>query len=679
MNTFTRIAVCLIASSTSAFTLPPDLRGAPTTLAGRSPGGDASRDERHATTRPTVSLPRVAPADMALLVQIARRALTDKLMKREEKGPIYRPPSLRGVRAMLHVTLRRDGAVLAEAETREMDVIDAAVAAGALLGRTVLAKEKLRDRPDIRSGGEKLGLELEWIGPAEELEASLEDETLWSEALLHSFEGGAEGIGVMFGGKVGRVRPGTVVARNYTPDLALLAAEEQVGLTALDKRRRPDAFRYFRFRSYHLWQPDARRRQPYLLVRGDTTIDRDEVTAGGLDATIVRLADYLRYRQNQNGWFSYQFAPSRDRYLDGDSATAQLHALHALAKYASWSMRPEFVADSGRGIQAAGIKLMEVRRKADPADDGGRPTSRPAIIADDSARIVLHFEGYGREMEVSARYLLALLAYADHAGVRGDKGDGLDDERAGLLRTLMASQEENGRLHLKLQAGEPETDTDAAAGWGLLAVSESARWRPDSRIEHVLHRALSYYEKRVMLSDDLEQKRAAGPIACAALVRAFASGYARTNSAEMSDFAFGLVDQFVGLQLNRENCPWPELRGAVNVRRRGAVGADTASYLTALADGLALAQRVGDEARLKRYRESVRSAARFVMQLEVRQPGCFYIRSPRDVLGGIRTALWDNQIRIDHCAEALLALIRAREVLYGPPTLSSEDPVSQSE
>ena len=182
-----------------------------------------------------------------------------------------------------------------------------------------------------------------------------------------------------------------------------------------------------------------------------------------------------------------------------------------------------------------------------------------------------------------------------------------------------------------------------------------------------------------MLSDDLEQKRAAGPIACAALVRAFASGYARTNSAEMSDFAFGLVDQFVGLQLNRENCPWPELRGAVNVRRRGAVGADTASYLTALADGLALAQRVGDEARLKRYRESVRSAARFVMQLEVRQPGCFYIRSPRDVLGGIRTALWDNQIRIDHCAEALLALIRAREVLFGPPTLSSEDPISQSE
>lgn len=680
MSALTKTAGCIAVLSMNPFAHSAVLRGDPETPANQAREADAAPDGRPATTRPSDTLPRVAYEDLALLVQTARRALADKLMNREERGPMYRPPSLRGMRAILHVILRRDGAALAEAETREMDVIDAAVAAGVLLGRSVLEKKNLRDRPDVRSGGDTLGLELEWIGPDEVLEAKLDDEALWSDVLLHSFEGGAEGIGVMFGGKVGRVRPGTVVARNYTPDLALLAAEEQVGLTSLDKRRRPDAIRYFRFRSYHLWQPEARVRQPKLLVRGDTTIGPDEVSAKGLDEAIVRLAEFLRYRQNKNGWFSYQFAPSRDRYLDGDSATAQLDALHAMVKYAAWSGRSEFLVDSGRGIQAAGIKLMEVRPKADVADEAGRPTTRSAKTADESARIVLHFEGLGHHMEVSARYLLALMAYADRAGPRGGEGDGLDDERAGLVRTLLTCQAEDGRLHLRLQDGEEETsDDDAAAGWALLAISDSARCRSNPRIERAFHRALSYYEKRVMFSDKLEGKRAASPVACAVLVRAFASGYSQTNDADMSDFAFGLVDQFVRLQLNRENCPWPELRGAVNVRLRGAVGADTALYLTALADGLALAQRVGDEARVKRYGEAVRSAARFVMQLEVRPAGCFYIRSPRDALGGIRTALWDNRIRIDHCASALLALMRSREVLYGAPSPASGNPVSRSE
>ncbi|MFQ5351678.1 MAG: hypothetical protein ACE5D3_01240, partial [Candidatus Binatia bacterium] len=118
-------------------------------------------------------------------------------------------------------------------------------------------------------------------------------------------------------------------------------------------------------------------------------------------------------------------------------------------------------------------------------------------------------------------------------------------------------------------------------------------------------------------------------------------------------------------QLTPANCPWPELQGAINVRERGAVGADTAWYLTALADGLALAERVGDRVRIERYQAAVSAGVRFVLQLEFRDAGCYYLRSRRDALGGIRVALWDNQIRINHCAEALIALMRAREVLFG--------------
>ncbi len=63
--------------------------------------------------------------------------------------------------------------------------------------------------------------------------------------------------------------------------------------------------------------------------------------------------------------------------------------------------------------------------------------------------------------------------------------------------------------------------------------------------------------------------------------------------------------------------------------------------------------------------QAVRAAARFVIQLEFREEGSYYIRSRVDALGGVRTALWNNSIRADHCAEAIMALIRARIALFG--------------
>ena len=92
---------------------------------------------------------------------------------------------------------------------------------------------------------------------------------------------------------------------------------------------------------------------------------------------------------------------------------------------------------------------------------------------------------------------------------------------------------------------------------------------------------------------------------------------------------------------------------------------DTALYLAALADGVKLAERVGDRPRAARYREAVKAAARFVLQLEMREEGCYYVRSPRDALGGVRAALWDHRLRADYCADALIGLMKARAALYG--------------
>ena len=65
--------------------------------------------------------------------------------------------------------------------------------------------------------------------------------------------------------------------------------------------------------------------------------------------------------------------------------------------------------------------------------------------------------------------------------------------------------------------------------------------------------------------------------------------------------------------------------------------------------------------------ETIRRAARFVLQLQFTETGCFYVRFPQDVIGAVRAASWDHRIRVEHCAEALNALIRARQILMDDP------------
>ncbi|MBN2559356.1 MAG: hypothetical protein JXQ75_00295 [Phycisphaerae bacterium] len=619
---------------------------------------------RPTTTRPAADLPDISYADQVLLVKTARRAFRARVTGGPEYGARYRAPALQGLTGMIHLTLRSGGAVVAEAESREMDVVDAAVAVGVLLGEAALEKgARLHD------GGDDLGLEFELLGPREYISAGYDPSGTWSEELLHSFEPAVEGIGVEFRGRRGWMRPSEVVSLNYTPDLALQAAESGIGLKHVDKLRFSREIRYFRFRAYHLWQPSAQA-LPVVLVRGAALVPQERVGPAVLDEAIGRLGAYLHYRQNRDGWFSHEYLPASDRYTEGNAAVVQMRALVGLAAYAAWSGKTEIVADALKGIEKSAGYLRPFC--AAKATEEGKPEAA-------EKGLVLWFPGHEDRLEISAFLLMAMTAVAGEQSAVSDQPSvassqpfsRLSDQRMGLIEGLLASQDASGRLEMDSRGrSEGGPEDAAAAGWALVALA-GLDWPTSSagrdgayggsptndQIELVLQRALSYYRGR----DDVWSN----PVAAAALARAFARAYAQTNDARASAFVFDVLDRFARLQVNAAVCPWPELYGAINVRERGAVGVDTAIYLTALADGVALAERVGDRPRVRRYRGAVSAAVRFVLQLEVCEEGCYYICSPRDALGGVRAAPWDSRIRVDHCAEALMSLMRAREVLYG--------------
>lgn len=613
--------------------------------AGGEPAGapTSSPSTRPATTQPTrqpvPSRPTVSPDDLSIVMDYARRSFRAKVLDLPELSAKFRPMALADLRGIVHLTLRKNGGMLAESESGELAIVDAAVAAGAMLGRTV-RDQKL----DIKSGGDDLGLELEWLGPREYLTIpAFESGETWSDDLLHSFEPGVEGIGVEFRGKRGWSRPSLVFTKSYSADLMIASAERQIDLRNIQKLRFSQQIRYFRFWSYLLWQPTPTART-VSLCRGDLLVQPDEVTAAGLTASIHRIGDYLLYRQNENGEFSHEFVGSKGIYGGGNSARIQLRALDGLAALYGVRHRDEVAARLRLGIEAF-RKHLEPLVVAEKNADG---TESPRQIG-----LALAPVGHTGVLELSSRLLGAI-------GALG-KGSPFEKERVGLIDGLISSQSETGFIAMAFdqpesQQGEVKLN-DADCCLAIFALARAREAGGDARIREAVDKAVRYYEGRSV--DSIE------PGAASVLVRALCLHYAESNDARVSDLAFTLADRFASLQLNERNYGYPELWGAINVSRPGEVGADSALYLSALCDALKLARRIGDRSRSAAYESAVRAGARFVLQLEFRENGCYFIRIERDALGGIRSAPWSSQLRIDWTALGLEALIDARSVLFG--------------
>ncbi len=617
-------------------------------------GGSDGRTEEAPpppATQPAALRPKIADEDLVLLVDYARSAFRSKLAGLPEQASRFRPIDLKGSEGIIHLTLRSHGVSLAAAQSAQMNIVDAAVAAGTLLGGAALKMGR-----DFEAHGDHLGIELEWLGPAEYLVSDpFQEGGRWTEELLHSFEPAVEGIGVEFEGNSGRTRPGQIITSNYSPDLALAAAESAINLQHIQKLRFADRIRYFRFWTYHLWQPSAQQR-PVLLDRGEGLVCGESITPDGLDDATRRIGSYVRYRQRENGAFAPEFLPGADRYNEVNSARIQLRALRGLAAFARWTREKGDEAALARGLESFGKYLESV----DKVDAGG-----PSGSGRRAAGQVLNLPGHEHHLELSG-LMLSALCDASESGYAKDPA-GLSGQAVGLATAILASQGVDGRLVLSLGPTGAGADSDElGAAHALVALAEAhflAVGRDEGEelarnTERAVRAALGYYGRR-----EAETSAAAR----ATNSKAFALLYAATNDAKLSDYVFRTADELVRVQLNRDNCAYPELWGAINVRRPGLVGADSATYVEALAHAAALAARVGDAERGDRYREATLAGVRFLLQLEFRPAGCYYVRSPRDVLGGIRAAPWDHRIRVDDCAEVVLALIRARIALFGPP------------
>jgi AMMECR1 domain-containing protein len=564
----------------------------------------------HSPVAPSISAPL-----QKYLSRTARRTVRDAMLNREAYEPSYVPAGLTSVNGEAVVRLWQDGHLRAMGVGGPGPVVYCVTQAASVAAAALQRSDASISAGDVAG----MSLEIEIAG----MPVPIQFDGDWTAVgvLSDVVEPGVHGVIVIGKNKGRRVYPSELIWRGFELHEAL---EGLAQATQIDPKKNKDT-KLERFATIHWVQPRSGA-DALQLVRGMVYQGDDTVSLQGVSRAIDQLLEYSLYRQRRDGRFSYEFRPGADVYSDKDHLLRQLFATASVSYCAKVTGR-----DAARA--AADLSLAYHRQGLAP------------LVGVDGAAFMATAD-QDNPLGATALMCLALAVHPQpekYAAVRKQ-----------LVLGMLSLQRESGMFLTAFPPSVKLNEQDYFPGEALFALASEYALSRSPEILAAFDRALGFYREYFRANRS--------PAFLSWQVQAFALMAEQTDRRDFADFVFELADPIVDAQLT--NSPWPELYGAVKFGRNEQAGAATAANLSAVCDALVLARKFGDRERELRYVNVVRGGVRFVMQLQFREAEAFFVRSPRDVLGGVRTSPSLNRLRIDHAFHGLIALLKARRVLF---------------
>lgn len=561
-------------------------------------------------------VPSIAESQRNFLSRVARRTLRDAVLGRDEYEPSYVPAALTRLSAEVVVRTRLGGYLLASAASGPKPIALATRDAARTAGLMMLSEDDV----DLDQVNDML-IEIEVVGQAEPIPVTSD----WTQprAVDPFVEPGVHGL--MLTGS--RIHMRFFPSELLIGDLVVADVLERLAKVTHESKAQIADVKLQRFRTLH-WYLAGHSDKIVSLNRGLTLIPPAAVSPSELDAAIARLAEYMAYRQLSSGLFTYQYEPGSDTFTRENNIVRQVGAASAMAVHAAWS---------GQSASSAAADLAiryHLKGMSQVSQDGSA-----AFIATADGR---------NKLGVTA---LLLLAMAEHPDAHR-----YESQRSKLTNAILWLQRPSGMFMTAFPPAVEIKAQDYFPGEALLALAVQYTHDPTPATLDAFDRAAVFYKEYF--------RATRSPTFVPWQVQAFSLMAGYTKRRDYVDFAFELTDWLAAKQLGRSNNPWPEMWGGIAGYGDGRADVATAAYLEGFADALKLARSIGAKRRIEKYEAVVRGAARFVMQLQVRPEEAYYIRSPRDAVGGIRTSPYLNLLRIDHCQHALVGLIKARQALF---------------
>ena len=329
--------------------------------------------------------------------------------------------------------------------------------------------------------------------------------------------------------------------------------------------------------------------------------------------------------QTSDGEIPYKYWPSRGQFSPADNAIRRFLASIALARLGKRSGDRSVVDGAQRNLR------FNLRRYFKVLDDG-----RGAIVENGQAKLgaaalagLAIMESSNRDEFVGE---LAMLA----------KGiDSLYSEDAGF-RTFFFPEERDGE-NWNFYSGE------ALLFWAMsLQRGERHAPSPDRCIK-----AFDQCQTR--------HARERNPAFVPWHTQAGALLFRATGRRELAGAILRMNDWLLPMQ----QCDGvaPDLRGRFYNPSRPDFGpphaASTGVYLEGLVDALATAHAVGEARRAAKYERALKEGFRSLRQLQFRgDDDTFYVSRKMRVMGALRTESYDNAVRVDSAAHALIAALK---------------------
>ncbi len=570
--------------------------------------------------------------------------------QRGQAQPIHVTDAL-GVR----VTLRWSGLILGVGDAIPVEAQPKRVADLAALSRTATARallaaeEKLNDlyrkslgpdgsvRTTIAEAGARMQVDLQVAHSPQPL--FIQRETDY-RVLYRLFAPGYHGLRMTRHSGVRQTQvawiwPVTALTANISPrgQLRRLLTDLGYDLKAMQIVARKAGPRLERFEVIHVVRP-SRDMPAMRLVRGNDVLPLSSLSSRSLEGMAHRLTEFHLRRRRSDGQMAGTYHPSTDRY---EPATAPARDL-ALATYAL-GKRAEFLARTDPGHAQESVIRDTVRI--------GLETLLEQLL------------GSQQQEDEAVASALTLMAMVESPDITHHK-----TQRDELADRLLALRNNEGLFRSSSTGKLFNRPTQALVVLALSSLYEQTR---DGELKKVVAQS----QQRLWQGADTNVVLSGLPWLAMTEFRMLRLGALdvdadqdrwRVTGRQLGELAdtlrrrqitsaptVGPADVVGGFDLKpgpASGVPEPEWHSAhvlmflaAALRQRDlAFGRDVVDWL--LDGGL---------------------ACRFLAQLMFDEPGCFYVRSPNDALGGVRASLWDNRLSIGPAAMTLLAVTELQE------------------
>ena len=386
-----------------------------------------------------------------------------------------------------------------------------------------------------------------------------------------------------------------------------------------------------RFRRFHTEQLliDLQELRAIRLNRGSQLVAPEDVGPSCLAETIEGLCAWMRNNLHADGRMTYKYWPSRGAESKADNTIRQFMATVALGRIAARSGSP--------GDADAARRNLTRNFEAFYSEIDGLGT-------------IIH-DGKGK-LGAMALAALAVLEFREN-GLIGKETH--DAEFSRLKAGIDALWQPDGSFRTFLVPANRNDNQNFYPGEALLFWAALHRQTRDSDLAARCLTSFRHYRDWHFAQPN--------PALIPWHTQAYVMLYEDLGHAELAKFVFDRNDWLLGMQ------QWggalsPDLWGRFFDPGHPEYGPPHASstgvYLEGLADAWRLAQRLGDRPRSARYARALRRGLRNIRQLQFRDPNidAFYVRRKKAVMGGLRTEVYNNEIRVDNVQHCLMALLK---------------------